>query len=201
MKNLIYVVVTALLFSGCATKQVSKMPQGGHYRQLYSIQQVTNVYFDAKGDRIIIDLAVIYDDGNEEKRECLELDAGEPLRQKRKGRSFVLSEDLRTTCPGNEEVDYVRIPIQAIASRYNLRNDLDPSTPWTMKTYLRLGELYLVPADENKSVIKAKIPVEIVRKKSATYLLYPFSLAFDIVTSPVQLALYGFYYIYFNIVM
>ena len=95
---------------------------------------------------------------------------------------------MLTACPENDSRLYEHIPTKNISNRSELR--IATSSAWILgyKTH-QPDKLWLISTSNKNRVILFKIP-KIIKLKPVAYMLYPFSLVADIVTSPYQLFLY-----------
>ena len=176
----------ALVFSGCATKNVSDIVDVKPIIP-FEIQKVSKAYFTPNMDKIFVDTDIKYKEYEKQERACYIFDVDMNWLYHR----VFLTKNIRMEClDDNALQNYKNIPIlegKIIGSWKWDESDINSSVPWRVKTtnddfYIDYSKL-----QEGNNIILEVGNKETPNINKGAYILYPFAIAFDVVTFPLQL--------------
>ncbi len=211
MRLWVNVIAVLMLFSGCATKKVTKMADRRSVH-LFKVERITSANFNPEKNTIFLDMELIYRGEKKNTKRCFEfaidrLEGGYYF-------PFVLEDKFSTRCSEIEK-GYIYMPIK-IGKIYYLNDDegqqyipvkvtadaycflsehtaKSPFVPWRIEA--NRYRLYLRHSTDKES-FHVTVPQEKEANNPTAYFLYPFSLTLDIVTLPITAPFYIVYFAY-----
>ena len=139
--NIVMVLITLMIFSGCATKTVTDIAEDG--KTLFYIDEISNAYFNPNTDEILVDANIRYSKHAKQERTCFNFSVDTEWKYQK----VFLTEETQTACPDSEGLaNHQDIPILK-------RGESDSNSSMRWRVNPRTTTIDLAHSDDTKAML------------------------------------------------